>query len=96
MIFRKARGKITIEDLIETMQSRDFLWSFEGLPFVWQFMPRESRYDDWGVDDEPKGDTVALSFADDDTPCPVCGETHYWQYCPECGHKLTFKEEDAT
>jgi hypothetical protein len=94
MIFRKSRGKITLDDLIETMQSQDFLRAHEGALFSWSFRPYSERYDDMDFG-EPTGDTVALNYMEDEDPCPVCSARRYWQYCPKCGEKLIFEEGKA-
>ena len=93
MIFRKARGKITLDDLIDTMQSRNFLLGFEGMVFVWSFRPFLERYDDYEVF-ETQGDAVALQYVEDEGRCPICSSKRYWQYCPKCGEKLTINEEE--
>ena len=87
IIIRKARGKITFDEVVKLMNSRQYYDSFAGMLMVFQERIRgeEFLFDGFSAEDD-EGDTVVLHMVDDDSECPVCGKNRLFpQYCPECG-----------
>lgn len=90
IIVRKARGKITIQELQEFLNEGRNYDSFAGMLAVAYFRINGSEYLFDGYDgEESDGDSVILCMAGDDTPCPICGRNDVFvQYCPQCGEPL--------
>ena len=95
LIIRKSYGRLTIQEIMEYMQTREFLNEWEGTLFTWTFIPRSERYDDYAWEWSPEdGDAWCLSFAQDGDSCPTCGRTNLFPgYCPNCGTPLVQPRE---
>ena len=91
LIIRKARGKLTFDEVVKLLNSNQYYNSFAGMLGVFQFRIKGNEYlYDGYSDDDDEGDVVILDMVGDDSVCPVCGKHKlYPQYCPECGRELT-------
>lgn len=97
IIIRKARGKITFDEVVKLMNSRQYYDSFAGMLMVFQERIRgeEFLFDGFSAEDD-EGDAVVLHMVDDDSECPVCGRNRLFpQYCPECGSARVEPVDDA-
>ena len=85
---RKARGKITMQELVEFMHEPKQVNAFEGKLVIFMFRVNgEADLYPFGWDDDP-GDTQDMMIIEDETRCPICNQKMFVQYCPECGKKL--------
>lgn len=89
-LITKKRGKITLEDIEESLKE---IGCDGYVCIVLKIM--QDGYDGW-TDSDSTEDRVYASFIDDAYDCPVCRQlTPYIHYCPECGKKIdTIKEGD--
>lgn len=84
--FRKDKGKITFDEVVEWFCDGKNYDYFGGKLGVFQFRVHDAEYlyDGYSGDDE--GDTVILTMVEDNNECPVCGKNRLFpQYCPDCG-----------
>lgn len=85
---RKARGKITMQELVEFMHEREQIWSFDGKLAIFMFRVNgEADLHPYGWN-EPQGDAQDLLMLEDGMRCPICSQEMFIQYCPDCGRKL--------
>lgn len=85
---RKARGKITMEEIIQYMHEPAQLHFFDGKLVLAMFRVNESAdLYPYGWE-EQTGDAQDLYVIEDETRCPICNQVLYLQYCPDCGRKL--------
>jgi len=72
---RKAKGKITFDELFRFFHERDMLNLFDGDIIVVSFCVHAERdmYDYNDIFGEPAGDSLDVQVVQDDTVCPICG-----------------------
>ena len=85
---KKARGKITIQELFDFLHEPKQTNYFDGCLAVVLFRVNSERDIPMHYE-EPEGDTQLVYMLGDDADCPVCGTKGMAvQYCPDCGRKL--------
>lgn len=88
-LITKSRGKLTLEDVEESM--RDY--GFEGFVCI-VLSIKQDAYAGWNDDDKEK-DQVYASLIDEGLDCPVCKQlTPLIEYCPKCGKRIDTLEVD--
>lgn len=91
---RKAKGKITMQELIEFLHEPKQINCFDGKLAIFMFRVNgDADLHPFGWN-EPQGDAQDLLMIEDESHCPICNQQMFIQYCPECGHKLFGKEFD--
>jgi len=85
---RKARGKITMQELVDFMHEPEQVNLFIGklVLFMFRVNPDADMFD-YGYE-ESAGDEQTLMILEDEGHCPICNGELFVQYCPECGHQL--------
>ena len=84
---RKARGKITFDEVVRLLNGNEMYNLYAGMLGVFQFRVKGEDYlwDGFSASDD-EGDCVILDMVGDDSECPVCGRNRLFpQYCPDCG-----------
>ena len=85
---KKARGKITLEEIVQFFHENKQINSFDGKLVMFMFRVNgEADLYPYGWE-EQKGDIQDLLILEDESSCPICGRKMFIQYCPECGTKL--------
>jgi hypothetical protein len=85
---KKARGKITLEELLEFFHEPKQINCFDGKIVMFMFRVNgDADLYPYGWE-EQKGDMQDLLILEDEGSCPICGQKMFVQYCPECGKKL--------
>lgn len=88
IIVRKAKGKITIQELFDFLHEPKQTNCFDGTLAVVMFRVNSNR-DIPYLYEEPAGDAQEVIMVGDDSTCPICGRPDMAvQYCPDCGRKL--------
>lgn len=94
IIIKKAKGRLTLDEVYSFMQTRELRNAFEGCLLVWAFssMERDETLDVW--EGETEGDAVTLTVVGDGSTCPICGRNELFpQYCPDCGAPIKQPKE---
>lgn len=87
-LITKNRGKLTLEDVEDSM--RDY--GFEGFICIVLNVGQDS-YQGWNEGDNQK-DQVYVSVIDEGLDCPVCKQlTPLISWCPQCGKRIDTLEE---
>lgn len=88
IIVRKARGKITMQELFDFLHEPKQTNSFDGALAAIIFRINSERDIPYNYE-EPDGDSQVVFMVGDDTTCPICGRNEMvLQYCQGCGRKL--------
>ena len=97
IVIRKAKGKLTLDEVFAFMQTREVRNCLEGCLLLWAFrsLERDESLDIWQGEDE--GDTAVLQVVQDGDTCPVCGRHELFpQYCPDCGAPIKLPKEGTS
>lgn len=88
ILVRKAKGKLTIQELFEFLHQPKQTICFDGCLAVVLFRVNSERDIPMNYE-EPEGDVQRVYMLGDDADCPICGRKDMAvQYCPDCGRKL--------
>ena len=91
IIIRKAKGKLTLDDIHAFMNEREQLLAFgEGVLCVIAWRTSADTYSGWETG-KPEGDAADVFVLQDESTC-FCGKVLHYQYCPECGCELNKKQ----
>lgn len=88
IIVRKAKGKITMQELFDFLHEPKQTNSFDGALAVVMFRINSDRDIPYNYE-EQEGDEQIVFMVGDEATCPICGKQGLAvQFCPDCGRKL--------